>query len=280
MGSIFYGCGKSISDVSPVHSSDSALEEDNTGVATLTGIVGVIDSDSIKVDLVVLTDSTTFETIKIGSSTYAMLDETYSIHIDIKTTVILGYNGYIPGSLSDITEGDFLVIILRNDEIIALVDGGTENAGITQANTDTSSEKGVPDSNIETNYSVIVDNLKVRSGPGTTYSVLGILDTGSRVVGTVTNGWLEFTYDDKAAYCSAEYLSVSSMPDGVPDSNESKTYITTGNLVSRSGPGATYSSLGTLAKGTTVTGTISNGWLKFIYNDQTAYCSAAYLSAG
>ena len=45
----------------------------------------------------------------------------------------------------------------------------------------------------------------------------------------------------------------------------------------RSGPETSYSKAGTLSRGAVVEGEVENGWLRFEYNGQTAYCSAEYL---
>ena len=48
----------------------------------------------------------------------------------------------------------------------------------------------------------------------------------------------------------------------------------------RSGPGTEYSKLGTLSRGTLLDGELlSNGWVKFSYNDQTAYVSGVYVQS-
>lgn len=48
----------------------------------------------------------------------------------------------------------------------------------------------------------------------------------------------------------------------------------------RSGPGTEYSKLGTLSRGTLLDGELlSNGWVKFSYNGQTAYVSGVYVQS-
>lgn len=48
----------------------------------------------------------------------------------------------------------------------------------------------------------------------------------------------------------------------------------------RSGPGTEYSKLGTLSRGTLLDGELlSNGWVKFSYNGQTAYVSGLYVQS-
>ena len=54
--------------------------------------------------------------------------------------------------------------------------------------------------------------------------------------------------------------------------------VTCRTLNVRLGGGTGYAKIGTLSRGTVVSGELENGWLKFTYNGQTAYCSADYLA--
>lgn len=292
------GCGLKMPDDSASSPSDVATNSptngDNTKATTIMGVVGAIDNGTITIHVVKQADeSSSGKTIIVGATMYIMTGSTYSIAPGANTTVIFENQGYAIGSLSDIVMGDFLAVALQGDTVMTIIDGGPSDASNTDTTDDINGEQpsvkptdngstpsvGVPDSTETLTYTIITDNLKVRSGPDTTNSILGVLDTGSRETGTVTDGWLKFTYNGKTAYCSAEYLAVSTAPEGVPDSSTSKSYVTADNLLARSGPGTTYASLGTLTKGTKVTGTVADGWLKFTYNDKTAYCSASYLAA-
>lgn len=130
-------------------------------------------------------------------------------------------------------------------------------------------------------YTVANAGVYVRSGPGTSYSKLGMLDKGAKETGIVTNGWLEFTYNGKSAYCSAKYLSndADTVTTAATSSAKALTYqVNASQLKVRSGPGTSYSTLGKLEKGAKETGVVEDGWLKFTYNNVTAYCSATYLT--
>lgn len=58
-----------------------------------------------------------------------------------------------------------------------------------------------------TYYQVTSSTLNYRTGPGTNYKKLGTLKKGKELTGTVTNGWLKFTYNSKTCYCSTKYLT-------------------------------------------------------------------------
>ena len=53
--------------------------------------------------------------------------------------------------------------------------------------------------------------------------------------------------------------------------------VTCRTLNVRMGPGTSYAKLGTLSRGTLISGEYENGWVKFTYNGQTTYSSADYL---
>ena len=55
--------------------------------------------------------------------------------------------------------------------------------------------------------------------------------------------------------------------------------VTCSSLNVRTGPGTNYKKLGTLTKGYKIkNGTLSNGWVKFNYNNKDGYCSNKYLT--
>ena len=56
-------------------------------------------------------------------------------------------------------------------------------------------------------YGVIADALRVRSGPGTQYTVLGLLQYGTAILVTsIDRGWAKFDYNGVDGYVKAEYL--------------------------------------------------------------------------
>lgn len=131
------------------------------------------------------------------------------------------------------------------------------------------------------------DNLNVRSGPNTSYSVVGKLKKGEKVkVLSESNGWSKIDYKGKISYTSSRYLSnVSSQPtnptpEEKPGDIKANKIVNTSSLNVRSGPGTTYSKVGTLSKGEKV-GIMSenNGWSKIDFKGKVAYTSSQYLSS-
>lgn len=124
-------------------------------------------------------------------------------------------------------------------------------------------------------------SVNVRSGPGTTYAVVGSAPKGAKYTVTGQSGsWYKIDLNGKTAYISSAYLSVSSGTTNPPPATQTGTVVncTTGVNV-RSGPGTTYAVVGSAPKGAkyTVTGQ-SGSWYKISFNGKTGYISATYLS--
>ena len=117
--------------------------------------------------------------------------------------------------------------------------------------------------------------LNVRSGPATTYSVIGQVLQGNDIkIVDKTGNWLKVNYKNTTGYVSGAYVSSIY--------NEAKTegYVMGCNTLNvRSGPGTEYARKGSLVNGTKVhIISTSLGWSKIIYNGNYAYVSASYLS--
>lgn len=120
---------------------------------------------------------------------------------------------------------------------------------------------------------VTADTLNVRSGPGTGYDRVGTLKKGDQVtILEETEGWYKISSGDLTGYVSADYISL----DGtVPQEG----LVMTGTLNVRSGPGTSYSRIGTLRMGATVTILdTADGWYKVSAGSVTGYVSADYVT--
>ena len=102
------------------------------------------------------------------------------------------------------------------------------------------------------------DAVNVRSGPGTSYTVLGYLSRGEKVTitGTVSNGWTQLQlHGNRLGYVSSDYLSASYPSGGcvivTPSGDRYK--VNTGALNVRSGRGTNYRVIAVLEKGDIVT---------------------------
>ena len=137
-----------------------------------------------------------------------------------------------------------------------------------------------PLSNITESYAaeirVTTTRVNFRTGAGTNYTSIGVLEKGTKVTYIGTSGnWTKVQYNSKTGYIYSDYL--------VKEESSSTTtmYATADSgLNVRKGPSTSYSKVGTLSKGTAVTVySTSNGWSKISANGIEGYVSSKYLSA-
>ena len=129
-------------------------------------------------------------------------------------------------------------------------------------------------------------DVRMRKGAGTSYSIIGTYDKGTKMTVTGANGnWYAVKYNGKTGYVSGDYmtLSATSKSGSTGSSSTSSTTKYTGKITGsdvrmRKGAGTSYSIVGTYAKGTkmTITGS-KNGWYKVSYNGKTGYVSGDYM---
>ena len=117
--------------------------------------------------------------------------------------------------------------------------------------------------------------LNVRSGPGTSYAKVGSLKMNTLVtIEEQVNGWYKVTGGGLTGYVSADYITPGSDPVSEPEQG----MVTTGSLNVRSGPGTSYSKVGSLGRGASVTVVDKvNGWYKITSGKLSGYVSADYV---
>ena len=117
-----------------------------------------------------------------------------------------------------------------------------------------------------------------RTGAGTNYSSMGVLDTGVKVTYISESGnWTKVQYNSKTGYICSDYLKKESST-----STTTNTMYVTANagLNLRKGPSTSYAVIKTLSKGTEVTVvSSSNGWSKVNVGGVSGYVSSDYLSS-
>ncbi|WP_312654250.1 SH3 domain-containing protein [Proteiniclasticum sp.] len=116
---------------------------------------------------------------------------------------------------------------------------------------------------------VTTANLNLRSGPGTSYSILAVIPKGTKVnVISVSGNWAKVTYSGKQGYASISYLTKVT----------TNIMVTTANLNMRTGPATSYSIIRVIPNGAQVTVlSTSSGWAKVTYGGSTGYASLSYL---
>lgn len=142
-------------------------------------------------------------------------------------------------------------------------------------------------------YQVKVDSsLSIRSGPGTSYEVVGQLSNGAQIiVDELKNGWAHIK--NTSGYCSADYLTrIKDYGDDAepeaPEEEPEEPFVTgvyrvkvDSSLSVRSGPGTSYNIVGRLQNGDEiVVDSMEKGWAHLMDTDAGTgrYCSADYLT--
>ena len=123
---------------------------------------------------------------------------------------------------------------------------------------------------------VTTTRVNFRTGAGTNYSSMGVLDSGTKVTYLSASGnWTKVQYNSKTGYICSDYLKKEE------STSTSTMYVTPdAGLNVRKGAGTSYSVITTLSKGTAVTvHSTSNGWSKITANGVNGYVSSEYLSS-
>lgn len=131
-------------------------------------------------------------------------------------------------------------------------------------------------------YRVTTGALNVRSGPGTNYRVISVLQKGDEVTRIGQSGkWFKVSTSNGAdAWVSSKYLASVSGGIIVDDTTTATMYATTGVNV-RSGPSTSYSIVGGLNRGDQVTRIGKSGnWTKITWGNGSAYVFSKYLQTG
>ncbi len=141
--------------------------------------------------------------------------------------------------------------------------------------------------------------VRMRSGPSTSYSILGTYNSGTTMTVTGTSGdWYEVSYNGTTGYVYSLYLTLdsgststststsSSSSSSSTDSSSftvtemSDTAATVTSAVNmRAGPSTSYASLQVLSAGTSVTITgYCGSWYRISYNGSTGYVYISYVT--
>ena len=141
-----------------------------------------------------------------------------------------------------------------------------------------------------TKATVTADSLNVRSGAGTSYSVITKLPKGTvvDVLESASNGWKKIkTSGGTTGWVSGEYLTTGSAGNSSTNNSTSQTSykatVNTDSLNMRKGAGTSYSVITKLSNGTVVDvlESASNGWKKIKTSNGTiGWVSGSYLANG
>jgi uncharacterized protein YgiM (DUF1202 family) len=127
------------------------------------------------------------------------------------------------------------------------------------------------------------DALNVRSGPGTTYQVLGTLKKGQKVTTLgASSGWTTIEFRDGEAYVATRYLRGSATPViSTPGVRAGSVRATTTAVNARRAAGTSSPVLKVLAANSklTMTGRASDGFAEVVLGTRKAWVWTTYLKA-
>ena len=133
-------------------------------------------------------------------------------------------------------------------------------------------------------YIVTASALRIRSGPRTTFSIIGMIYKNNTVQGDeIQNDWVHITTtDNKVGWSHRGYLElVDETPPPPPSGTAYRVDATTLNV--RQGPGTNYAAIGSLRKGEVVNGlavSADNQWAQISRSNGTltGWSSLKYLT--
>ena len=141
-------------------------------------------------------------------------------------------------------------------------------------------------SNKKTTAQANTDQLRVRSGPGTSFRIIGYLNKGQAVSVLDDNeNWLKISGAFGEGWVAREYIdfknTTSNPSKGENTNNSTGTGVVTDTLNIRKEPSSTGTVIGKLTKGTSINiYSKKNNWLEIKYSGQQAWVSADYVQMG
>ncbi|MFB9759006.1 SH3 domain-containing protein [Ectobacillus funiculus] len=161
------------------------------------------------------------------------------------------------------------VVSVAGGTVISTAQAETPIAQEDSQQTSNSSPVAVHENQATTNeYTVNTDALRVRTGPSTSNTILGLVtkDQTLQVVGE-TDGWYKIQYNNRDAYVSKDYVTPNQI------------IVDTTTLRVRTGPNTSNPTLGLVGQGEVLqVAEETDGWYKIQYNDRNGYVSKDYVT--
>ncbi len=133
---------------------------------------------------------------------------------------------------------------------------------------------------------VIGDEVNVRTGPGTVYSAFTTLkkDTTVNVTNRSNAEWYLVSWDGNSGYVASKFLRLTeeeSTADVIVSQEESPGYINGMYVCLRSGPGTSYTILGTYSNGKSLTiNGYSGEWVSVTIDGKSGFIHRDYVGVG
>ncbi len=152
--------------------------------------------------------------------------------------------------------------------------------------TSTNSGGSAGDGNVSSGgkwISAKVDALNVRSGPDTSFAVLGQIYPHQKFQSVETKGsWTKINYNNSTAWVASWLIQSASTPESEDEETTSgggKSTVNATSLNVRSGPGTSHSIVGSLRKGDQVEIlNIQNGWYEVKYAQGKGWVAGRYVT--
>ena len=177
----------------------------------------------------------------------------------------------------DLSAGDYTLEVYATDSNGTTVDvkkNFTVESKYIAPEPEPEPEKGITGTvNIPSSW----ENLSIRKGPGTDYGIIGSMNQGVKCTvypSKTINGWYYVNYCGIYGYASGKQINTGSSTNtkrgvvSIPSSWD--------NLSIRTGPGTSYTIVGSMNNGVTCTvypDKASNGWYYVEYNGITGYAA-------
>lgn len=177
-------------------------------------------------------------------------------------------------------KGDWIQI-----QLSAVKTGWVANWVVTRSSSGSTASKSSNSKKITAQANT--DQLRVRSGPGTSFRIIGSLNKGQAVSILEENeNWLKISAAIGEGWVAREYIDskTSNSNNSIKEENNSKSIgsgIVTDTLNIRKEPSSTGSVIGKLSKGTSITVfSKKNNWLEIKYSGQRAWVSSNFVQMG
>jgi N-acetylmuramoyl-L-alanine amidase len=167
-------------------------------------------------------------------------------------------------------KGDWLKVTLNSTGKKGWVASWLVKKQSTENEVTSSTKKGI----------VTANQLRVRSGPGTSYQVVTSLNQGATVtINKADSSWYQIKTSTVTGWVSAEFIQeIKITNSGQPSNSQQSGTITANNLNVRSTASTTGQILGKLQKGSTVSILgIEGTWAKIQYAGQAAWVSKEFV---
>ena len=291
-----------------VNSNDSS--KPRTGVYITSGevtanirIEGDSNTNGLTARLQISSGATLNGDVSIGSNTYDLVKDKLKNEGTINGDVSLGSRTGLTntGTINGKVTVDGEDVVIDNNNGAGQILGGVEgDPDVPEGSTNTITATAGPNGSISPSGTV-----SVQTGGSQTFAITaagGYNIQDVRVDGTSVGAVSSYTFDNvfanhtiTASFVRNNFIEPTYYPDydedvdylppaedeeaeEAPEETQDLYMVTCRTLNVRLGGGTGYARIGTLSRGTLVSGELEGGWLKFAYDGGTAYCSADYLT--